>query len=215
MSSYFEIPRLWENQTALIVGGGPSACLVRHHLPAIYQKFKTIAVNDSVFLLPQADVLYFRDLKWWKEPTALPRGEWVRKHFRGEYLLTSENEIFGVARLRETGATGLETDPSGIRHGSNSGYQAINVAFHFGVRRIVLIGFDMRVVNERAHWNYDHCGTSNAADYTTIFRDVMLPKFSTLEKPLAEAGVEVINASPDSALTMWPHRSLEQLLEEA
>jgi hypothetical protein len=32
----------------------------------------------------------------------------------------------------------------------------------------------------------------------------MLPKFKTLADPLAAAGVHVINASPGSALKIWP-----------
>jgi len=42
--------------------------------------------------------------------------------------------------------------------------------------------------------------------------EAMLPKFPTIVEPLRGAGVEVLNATPGSALTCWPMESLEKLL---
>jgi hypothetical protein len=45
-------------------------------------------------------------------------------------------------------------------------------------------------------------------------KNSMLPCFDSLVEPLKDAGVEVINVTPDSALKCWPCRSLEELLSE-
>ncbi len=200
------IPPEWSGETAFLLGCGPS--LRREDVEKL--KFRrVIAINDSYLLAPWADILYFCDAKWWNANRFQ-----VNDVFRGPRIVTMQNAIPGVSMVRCTGDVGLETDPAAIRHGSNSGYQAINVAYHLGVKRIVLLGYDMQVPqNGKMHWCARGEVRSPEGFHNTL-QKVMLPKFDSLVKPLAEAGVIVVNCTPNSALTCWPTVTLEQVLSK-
>jgi hypothetical protein len=186
MSGYWSVPPEWTGETCCILGGGPSLASVDFR--ALNRTgCRVIAINDAFRFAPWADVLYCLD---------------VRASFTGKYLVTLENRIYGVKRIRNTGELGLETDPAGLRHGHNSGYQCINLAVHLGVSRIILFGYDMHVSGERTH-AMDGVRRQDPGDFDQILRDKMLPCFPSLVEPLAAAGVEVWNATPGSRLRCW------------
>ena len=202
--SYWAVPPEFSEDAVAILGCGPS--LKGFCADTLRGVFRVIAINDSFLLAPWADILYFCDFSWWKE-----HRESVLKNFTGTRVCTLENTgIPGILSLRSTGETGLETDPSGIRHGCNSGYQCINLAYHLGAKRILLLGFDMRVVRGNLHWNI-RPGKQTAEGFQHTLTHAMLPKFGTLREPLREAGVVVLNATPDSALKVWPYVPLEKV----
>lgn len=201
--SYWVVTPEWLGERVFILGCGPSLSMVS--ASRLSRSGKVIAVNDAYLKAPRADILYFCDKKWWQSSEAL-----VRTTFFGRWIVTLEHKLHGVKRLRNTGPIGLEQDPSGIRHGSNSGYQAINLAYHLGAKEIVLVGFDMRPVNGQVHWRQRN-GEQPEAQAKTM-RMVMLPKFESLRSPLCEAGVGVVNATPDSALQVWPVADIEGFL---
>ena len=107
--------------------------------------------------------------------------------------------------IANTGETGLETSPDGLRTGRNSGYAAINLAVHLGAARILLLGYDMGV-GPKGESHFD--GFKQASPPYAQFRD----KFQALVKPLAELGVEVMNCSRQTALTTFPRLELAQAL---
>ncbi len=186
------------------LGGGPS--LTQQDVDRLKGKARVIAVNDAFKLCPWADVLYACDMKWWMYHHE------AAVAFAGLKVTLDEDAprkwpvIKGV---KNTGRVGLETDPTGVRTGINGGYQAINLAYHFGAKRILLLGYDMRLVKGKRHWFGDHPpGLNPMANYAKT----MLPNFPSLAKPLKLAGVEVINCTPGSALTVWPLSKLEDVL---
>jgi hypothetical protein len=199
------VPPEWLGETAFILGCGPS--LAQSHTAALRGR-RVIAINDSFLRAPWADVLYFCDgWKWWKNYEAQ-----VQEHFTGRYIVTSTDEIPGVKHLQLTGEQGLEDDPGALRHGKNSGYQAINLAVHFGVNRIILLGYDMQA-NGRCHWRTRPGREEKQVEvFHRLLQDRMLPNFASLVAPLREAGVEIVNCTPGSALTVWPMRTLEEVL---
>lgn len=204
-ANYWSVPPEWTNETCFIIAGGPSLV---SGIPAkrLLTTGRVLVINVSYQLVPSADCLYFCDQKWWQS-----FGSHVRAFFGGRYLVTLDNQIEGVKRLKSTGPQGLESDPCGLRTGSNSGFQAINLAYHFGARRIVLLGYDMHVTSGRTHWHQGY-PTQQPHDFARILAQQMLPKFMTLVEPLRTAGVEVINATPGSALTCWPYVPLDSLI---
>ena len=204
--SYWTVPLEWTGETCFILGCGPS--LRGFDARVLRGRGRVIAVNDSFRLAPWADVLYACDLRWWQTRQAGVRDLWA-----GRRMVTLENEIDGVLRLRNSGEDGLETDPGALRTGKNSGYQAIGLAYHFGASRIVLLGFDMRLGRHgELHWNERSDGQTPQGFAGTLA--LMLPKFETLRKPLATAGVQVVNATPGSALRVWPMVRLGDVLNE-
>ncbi len=204
-SSFWPVPRLWDGATIVCLGGGPS--LTQEQVDYCRGRARIIAINDSYRLAPWADLLYFCDRRWfeWHQARAEFRTFKGSKVTLDEQVLKAHPEIRGV---KNTGRDGLETDPTGVRTGRNGGYQAINLAVHLGARRIVLLGYDMRLVAGRTHWHGGH----PVAIRDTVFTNSMLPCFPSLVKPLKELGVEVLNATPGSALTVFPMVELEAAL---
>lgn len=95
-----------------------------------------------------------------------------------------------------------------IHWGGNSGYQCINLAYLWGARRIVLLGFDMQRTDGKAHWFGDHPqGLHNNSPY-----DKWLRNFDRLAADLKAEGVEVINATRKTALRCFPFASIDEAL---
>jgi hypothetical protein len=78
-----------------------------------------------------------------------------------------------------------------IHQGGNSGYQAINLAWLAGARRMRLVGYDMRNVNGRTHHHGDHPGVL----HRPMVYERWLPKFDALANDLRRERVEVLNCS--------------------
>jgi hypothetical protein len=188
--------------TVVCLGSGPSLTVA----DVEYVRDKAdivIAVNDALRLAPWAPVLYACDAKWWYWHA---KDEWVTS-FRGlKYALDPGAKRYpGVQVLRNTGDRGLELDPTALRAGRNSGYQAINLAVHLGARRVILLGYDMRG-GGGAHFFGAHPDGSKPP------YSICLSRFQTLVEPLAAAGVEVVNCTPRSALTAFPCAPLREVL---
>jgi len=97
-----------------------------------------------------------------------------------------------------------------IGSGGNSGFQALNLAVQFGAKRIVLVGYDMRV-DAGLHWHGAHPhGLNNPSAGSVMRWAATLDAQAPLLKRL---GVEVLNASPVSALKAYPKVRLEDVLD--
>lgn len=192
-------------QTYVLIGGGPS--LTPEDVDAVRGRARVIAINDAYRLAPWADVLYAADRKWIDWHDGVP--SFTGPKFSIEGGSTPATTRPGWTVLRNTGFVGLELDPTGLRAGFNSGYQALNLAVHLGARRILLLGYDMApAVDGRSHWFGDH------PDKMPSPYDQMRAAFATLVEPLAELGVEVINCSRQTALLTFPCYPLDTMLQE-
>lgn len=199
------VPKLWPNSTVVCLGSGPS--LTQADVDRCREHARVIAVNDTVRMAPWADVLYAADVKWWRRFAGVPG-------FRGfKYSImantgnrpTAQEEFRDIRILRNTGTNGLELQPDALRTGCNSGYQAINLAVHFGARQILLLGYDM---------HGDHFFGSHP-DKTRPPFAMCLPLFPTLVAPLKAAGVSIVNCTPRSAITCFPMGTLDAELTQA
>ncbi len=196
---YASVPRSWEGETAVLLGTGPS--LTQADVDACRGTARILAIKDAIQWAPDADCWYGCDAPVWAYygPRCLA--------FAGlKYTLDPKAAAWAQV-LQNTGFTGLESTPTGLRTGKNSGYQGIGLAVHLGVRRIVLLGYDLQAdPNGRTH--------VIARPYSTRvspFRD-FLPLFATLVAPLAALGIPIINASRETALTCFPRLSLAEAL---
>lgn len=195
------VPKLWPGATVLCMGTGPS--LTQQDVDFVRGKARVIAINDAFKLCPWADVLYGCDGSWWewnkgaRDFTGMKFGMTVRPgHFRD------------VVRMRNAGSKGLCLERDGLCTGRNSGYQAINLAVHFGAARILLLGYDMsRDRNGRSHFFGEHPRRAKPSPYPA-FREV----FPTLVKPLARLGIEVINCTRRTELKTFRLMPLEEAL---
>lgn len=204
------VPKLWLGETAVIIGGGSS--LTPEDVRFCRGKAKVLAIKEAYLLAPWADALYAGDAKWWRgyqgaadfaglkyaieqDPNETPMGAWP-----------------GVQVLRNTGHDGLELDPTGLRTGYNSGYQAIGLAVHLGVSRIVLLGFDMwKAPDGTQNW-FEKFPHLLRAHHVPSPYPLFMQAFASLVEPLKQAHVEVVNASRRTMLTAFPYLSLEEAL---
>ena len=195
----------WHGHTAVVVASGPS--LTDEQVALIKPHVMTIAVNSSYTKLPYPDVIYGCDYLWWKHnhmaakkhaPNS-PRRLWTQD--------LAAAEQFQLSHIRWEGKDGLGR--RGLRVNGNSGAGAINLAYHFGARRILLVGMDMKPgPNGEKHWHPDHPKPLVQGQQFEEWRH----KMNVLAKDLKDEGVEVINCTPGSALTCFPMGDLEQEL---
>lgn len=191
------------------LASGPS--LTQEDVDLLKGRVPVIAINDAIRLAPWADVLYSSDQYWWRDVgvTTPFSGDRYSVRSSRQHVPTVFRDHPEIAVLENTGKTGLETDPSGLRTGQNSGYAAINLAVHFGATQILLLGYDMQRTGGRAHF-FDHHRTSAGGSYKHF-----LPHFQTLVAPLAKLGIEVINCTRDTALRCFPRAPLADVLVQA
>jgi len=167
-------------------------------------KATVLAINDSWQLAPWAEALIASDGAWWRHYRGVPE-------FHGlKFCLEPSASIFpDVTVLRNTGDAGLEVDPSGVRTGRNTGAAAINLAVHFGAKRIVLLGYDMQAATEgRSHFFGVHPRGLRGGSPYPLFRAML----ATMAGPLKQAGIVVINASRETALECFQRQPLREVL---
>jgi hypothetical protein len=95
-----------------------------------------------------------------------------------------------------------------IHTGGNSGYQALNLAYLWGARKINLLGFDMQRTGGRTHFHGDHQGLNNPYDGML---QQWVKNFEMMARDLKAAGVEVLNATRETALTCFERISIDDI----
>lgn len=103
---------------------------------------------------------------------------------------------------------GLNLNVGQVNTGQNSGYQAINLAYHFGASKIILLGYDMKKQGDKAHFFGDHPkGLTNAEGV-----EKWKAHFPALAKDLNREGVEVLNCTIDTALSCFNKAYLRNVI---
>lgn len=198
---FAKVPREWGGETAFIIAGGPS---VAGEDVSRLQGRRVIVVNSSYAVAPFADILFFGDSRWWIEHRARLAG------FAGR-MVTCSNGARGdrLLHLRKVRPPpGITFDPGAVAMSRTSLQGAMNVAVHLGVARIVLIGADMQPARDgRSHHHQPHPWPVRTGCWAEQMKDLR-----HAAAPLAERGVEVVNASPRSLITWWPQRRMEEVL---
>lgn len=205
------IEPFWQDMAAIVAATGPSLTedvaerCRRAHATGTHA---VLAVSDAWRLMPWADALYSCDRVWWDFNTTDFKGDKWSSH----HLPDNDKQVaarrHGLDLVRGRAGQGFSTEPTHIHYGSNSGFQAVNLALLLGARRIVLVGFDMRLVDGRSHFFGDHpAGLRKTANYQNFIRAFEVAAASL------PAGVEILNATRGSALTCFPSVDLERALQ--
>lgn len=197
-------PRQWHVLgLAVLLASGPS--LTQDDVDHCHGKAKVLAVNDAYRLAPWADALYACDPAWWDAHRGVP-------DFSGQKWTSSLQaaEKWNLRRIAGDHRPGLSFDPGLIHYGMNSGYQALNLAIHFGARRIILLGYDMQCgPNGQTHWFGSHPGAleKGAGLYPRFVQN-----FRTTLPDLERNGITVVNCSRSTALDCFPKIPLVEAL---
>lgn len=210
----------WADATGCIVAApGPSltpGVALQCRVKRLTHEWKIIAVQDAYRLLPWADALYGCDNHWWEmhgDCGGFQNEKWSThdgaKDSGHNKFATGLADRFGIRCVQGAAKNEFSLDPSVIHYGDNSGFQAVNLAILKGCKRIVLVGFDMRHVDGKAHFFGDHpkearqCPESSLANFAKHFARAaaVMPR-----------DISIVNATPGSALTCFPMMGLDDAL---
>ncbi len=197
------VPRLWPGETVVVLGTGPSLCAA--DVDACRGQARVIAIKDAIDLAPWADVLYGCGAdagQWWAR-----NGDRLAGFPGLRYTLDPKAAPWATV-LRQGAQTGLSTDPGALCTGTNSGVQAIGLAFLLGAARILLLGCDGQAApNGRDHFFGAHPYARAATPYAAFRRG-----FDAIAGPIAAHGVTVLNCTVGGALECFPRGTLQDEL---
>lgn len=190
------------NNKWIIIASGPSMARIDMDLVR-NSGWRVMVINNSWELAPWADVLYAGDRQWWDrygESVSFVGEKWTRdEHAAIRYRLHYVCRREGKGLCRESRC---------VHSGGNSGYQGVNLAWHFGMRKGILLGFDMHR-KQGGHWHGEHKDMLSAPQsHIAVWRR----EFSALAQDLAQDGCNVVNATPGSALQCFPRVGLLEAL---
>lgn len=183
----------------IVVASGPS--LTRADCDLLRGVGKTIAVNNAVFYVPWADILYAGDASWWKvygEDVSWFKGERVTHQ---EYKNTRRFD--GSHRFKH--------------FGGNSGHQALQYAIHNGAKKAAIIGFDHRHTGGKAHFHEDHVRRTEIGGETVMLgnaecSDHWIKIMNATAEDAKRMGVEVVNLSRETALDCFLRMTVEEFV---
>lgn len=208
--------RIWSGRTVYIIGGGPS--LEGFDWEPL-QKERVIGCNDAYQLGQWVDVCCFGDLVWYTDfhQEQLQSFSGLICSFAAD---PSEVDSYAKRRVRwlkrNCTPNVLETRTQRIGWYGHTGASAINLAIQFGAKRIVLLGFDMKMKKDKGNWHTNRKNFSGMKDGQGP-RPALYKRFTkglVLLKAHVDAfgGIEILNAGPDSALEIWPKVELKEVL---
>lgn len=232
----WKVPRMWEGGDVWIIGGGPSIpqqfdipeAVIKKVLsgespPNVYSDYMkelhtkhVIGVNAAFRLGDWIDMVAFGDSGFFlrfRESLAIFPGLKVSCGSGGshehwvKYLGRDNNHAKGISPVN-----GL------ISWNGNTGAASINIAVHAGAKRIFLLGFDMNLdpSNQMQHWHdlYNKGPVQDDRRRRKLPFPRHLPGFPLIAADAKKLGIEIINISPNSAITDFPKKTLKEVLNE-
>jgi hypothetical protein len=191
----------WPGETVFILAGGPS--LRGFDANVLRGRGRIVAIKESALLAPFADVLLFVDGPWYYRERALIDA------FAGAVVTTATNAALSRCKLMRRGdAEGLAAARDTLNFSCTTVQAALNFVAHTGAGRGVLLGLDA---------GYHPGGPARHHDRNPVpppagAFDRQAAALATLVAPLRERGVEILNATPGSRLTLWPRIDLNDVL---
>lgn len=225
-------PRIWEGGEAWILGGGASAprqlgvpedvidaVTSGKRRPAALSSYyeplhnrHVIGVNNAYQIGSWVDAVFFGDCSWY----LVHRRELARA-FPGlkisccpRFANKRKEDSEGIKFLQKDSEhrIGISTNPTKVAWNNNSGAAAINVAVHFGAKRIRLLGFDMTLDKKGvSHWHGSHGNKTKKPPFGRHLKG-----FPLIAREARKLGVEILNVSPISIIKEFKKVKLERLL---
>jgi hypothetical protein len=155
-------------------------------------------------------MMYAADSQWWRHHRfcwGFTGERWTQRIGANDWAQEAQRNGLRVIDCKH--ATGLSTDPSYVHSGWNSGFQAFNIAFLRGAKRVILLGIDLNTLGG-SHWFGDHPPPLKRSSPFATF----IKSFEQSASVCQRNNVSVINCSLTSSLTCFPKRSLEDALRE-
>lgn len=233
----WDIPRMWKDGECWIIGGGPSMPyqfgVPENVIQAVYNKEQSVSAFS-----PHLSPIHGKHVIGVN--IAYKIGRWIDIVFYGDggFYWKNKNELRTFPNLKvtcnpntnprrpgvinvkyvlmdKTHPMGITTKRNMVSWNMNSGAAAINFAYHLGVKRIYLLGFDMKLSGDalHQHWHAEYIAkTNNALSPRRLPFKRHLSGFTPIANDARKLGLEIINVNPDSAIVQFPRVKLEDVL---
>ena len=206
----------------IIAGTGPGLT------PAVIDRINASPIEkygcNRAYAEVDVDLLYANNADFW-------RHYWKDDRLSGGdfHKVTYHQDVagdLGITCVSGSWGGGFDERPGHIHFGHGSGFEVLNVAYHYGVRIFILCGYDLRFpggYNGRAktsgsgrhyfgeyppelqHWTVLNIGP--AGELRGLLEDV----YSRLD--CDDHGIRIINTTPGSALNMFESADLNEALK--
>ena len=220
--------RNFSGHKGVIIGTGPS--LTQEQVNFIGwarhdNRCRVFGVNNAFQIAPFLDVLLACNVEWWDHYSKDEDFRLFRLLNKTVDLWTWDSFIAHKYQLNHVpGKWGdsFSTDPDYIHFGHSAGFQILNLAYHYGIREFILVGYDMKYgegydrgrrkpgsgrhffgeyPRELQHW--PKVGPNG--EFTGL-----LKVFHTIDTEAL--GIRIINCTPDSALDFFEKGELEYVV---
>ena len=192
----------WTGRTAVVIANGPSLTAEQIvHVEA--STAWAIGVNTAYMMAQHCDVYYAGDYLFWSVHSRRMIAKFPRATQQFWTCDATAAEQFGINRWKGRNEPGL--GEALIHLNGNSGAQAINLAYLFGARKIVLLGFTMREIDGKKHFHGDH---EKPLVQKQLFEE-WLHKMEFVARDAKRLGCDVVNCDPLSAMTCFRRGDLE------
>lgn len=224
----WQVPEIWKDGECWILGGGPSvteqfgipkkvvqSVIEGKATPNAYSPYMSsihnkhvIGINMSYKIGDWIDIVFFGDNSFFlREKNNLAAFPGIK--------VSSHPQVEKYPWVKYTGRDtrhpkGISTNPKMISWNGNSGAAAISLAAHLGVKRIILLGFDMKLDDAgKQHWHDLYHRLENLKQQPVPNQrnkpgglpfNRHLLGFPEIAKDAKRMGIEIINACPESAI---------------
>jgi hypothetical protein len=200
-----------ENREAIVIGTGPGLLPVADLVREQKGKRLLFGINNTHQDFP-LDVWIACDPAWHSHYGKV-EGDFDKWHW--DEAICNQH---GYRHIPGKWLDGLSTDPSCISYGHSSGWQAINLAVHYGVSRILLVGFDMTYRKDEPRHYFDGLSDEGgeypeplrkASKFDKGMNDGLLWDYRHIAKQCERGEIpSIINCTPGSAMKWFPIRHL-------
>ena len=233
---HWTAPKMWEGGECWVIGGGPSMA-VEFGIPkdvvagvlseelsiSSYSPFLSpihdkhvIGVNAAFLLGSWIDVVFFGDGGFYFL-NKVKLDKYPKVKVTCNPNMRNKHNVHDVKYIDRDNRhlMGLSTDPRYLSWNLNSGAAAINLAYHFGVKTVYLLGFDMQVGEEGyQHWHrlYQKIPGKPRRDPKQYPFERHLKSFPMIANDAKRLGLEIINVSPNSRIENFKRVKLSDVL---
>ncbi len=230
------VPKMWEGGECWVIGGGPSVPLefgvpedvisaVLHkeqplssyspYLSPIYDKH-VIGVNAAFLLGEWIDFVFFGDTQFYFD-NKVDMDAFSKVKVSCNPKVPTRREIRDVKYVPRDGRHphGIADRGNTLSWNLNSGASAIGLAYLLGAKRIYLLGFDMVTSRDGIqHWHrhYAKGKVPKRRNPKSLPFERHLACFPMVANDAKKLGLEIINVSPDSAITVFKRVKLSDVL---
>lgn len=194
-----------------IIGGGPSFNLIDKGL---LKNKNVICINNAYKEFKTCTAIYWCDESWIANHYDNIMRHDCKLRFTGKHFANNHisKNILGTGNscvLKRTGDFGYDSNVDNVR-GNNSGCHAINLCVNMKARKIVLLGYDMKMQDRKSHFHEGH--GLPMSNY--IYNDLFIPSIESMAAEIKkkEPNIEIVNCSHDTALRCFKRDKLENII---